>query len=125
MPSSTSRAPAAPIRKASHSGRVRVQRAPAPPPRPPPPPPAPPLGPPPPRLQIRGGRAATFDPLYTETVADNAIADQLFAGLVERTPEMDIVPDLARSWGIHEAGRKYLFQLRPDARWSDGVPGTA
>jgi ABC-type oligopeptide transport system substrate-binding subunit len=38
---------------------------------------------------------------------------------------MDIVPDLARSWEIHEAGRKYLFQLRPDARWSDGVPITA
>ncbi|OFW54138.1 MAG: hypothetical protein A2146_02480 [Actinobacteria bacterium RBG_16_67_10] len=76
-------------------------------------------------FRIKWGRAATFDPLYTETLFDNAIADQLFAGLVERTAEMDIVPDLARSWEIHEAGRKYLFQLRPDARWSDGVPVTA
>ena len=76
-------------------------------------------------FRIKWGRAATFDPLYTETVADNAIADQLFAGLVERTPEMDIVPVLARSWEIHEGGRKYLFQLRPDARWSDGVAVTA
>jgi ABC-type oligopeptide transport system substrate-binding subunit len=76
-------------------------------------------------FRIKWGRAATFDPLYTETVFDNAIADHLFAGLVERTAEMDIVPDLARSWEIHEAGRKYLFQLRPDARWSDGVPITA
>jgi predicted ATPase len=49
---------------------------------------------------IKWGRAALFDPLYTETTFDNAIADQLFAGLVERTPEMDIVPVLARSWEI-------------------------
>ena len=76
-------------------------------------------------FRTKWGRAATFDPLHTETVFDNAIADQLFAGLVERTAEMDIVPLLARSWEIHEAGRKYLFQLRPDARWSDGVPVTA
>ena len=74
---------------------------------------------------IKWGRAATFDPLHNETVFDNAIADQLFAGLVERTAEMDIVPDLARSWEVHEGGRTYLFQLRPDARWSDGVPVTA
>jgi ABC-type oligopeptide transport system substrate-binding subunit/tRNA A-37 threonylcarbamoyl transferase component Bud32 len=76
-------------------------------------------------FRIKWGRAATFDPLYTETTFDNALGDQLFAGLVERTAEMDIVPDLARSWEIHEGGRKYLFQLRPDARWSDGVPVTA
>jgi len=76
-------------------------------------------------FRIKWGRAATFDPLHTETTFDNAIGDQLFAGLVERTPEMDIVPDLARSWEIREDGRKYLFQLRPDVRWSDGVPVTA
>ncbi len=76
-------------------------------------------------FRFKWGRAATFDPLHTETTFDNAIADQLFAGLVERTPEMDIVPDLARSWEIHEAGRTYLFQLWPDARWSDGAPVTA
>jgi ABC-type oligopeptide transport system substrate-binding subunit len=76
-------------------------------------------------FRIKWGRAATFDPLRTETVFDNAIGDQLFAGLVERTPEMDIIPDLARSWEVHEAGRTYLFQLRSDAHWSDGVPVTA
>src|SRR3970282_2490089 len=33
--------------------------------------------------------------------------------------------DVARSGEIHDAGRRYLFQIRPDARWSDGVPVTA
>jgi tetratricopeptide (TPR) repeat protein len=76
-------------------------------------------------LRIKWGRAAVFDPLLTDTVFDSAVTDQLFPGLVERTPEMDIVPDLARSWEIHDGGRKYVFRLRPDARWSDGVPVTA
>ncbi len=50
---------------------------------------------------------------------------QLFSGLVECTPDLDIVPDLARSWEILDNGRRYVFHLRPDARWSDGHPVTA
>ena len=50
---------------------------------------------------------------------------QLFSGLVELTPEMDVVPDVARTWEVLEGGRKYVFHLRNDERWSDGVPVTA
>jgi ABC-type oligopeptide transport system substrate-binding subunit len=49
----------------------------------------------------------------------------LFSGLVEATPELDIVPALARTWDILDNGRRYVFHLRPDARWSDGNPVTA
>ena len=35
------------------------------------------------------------------------------------------MPDLARSWEILDNGRRYVFHLRPDARWSDGRPVTA
>jgi ABC-type oligopeptide transport system substrate-binding subunit len=55
----------------------------------------------------------------------HAIIQQLFSGLVECTPELDIVPDLARSWDILDQGRRYVFHLRPDVRWSDGRPVTA
>ena len=53
------------------------------------------------------------------------IIQQLFSGLVECTPELDIVPDLARSWDILDHGRRYVFHLRPDVCWSDGRPVTA
>jgi oligopeptide transport system substrate-binding protein len=50
---------------------------------------------------------------------------QLFSGLVELSPELDIVPDVARSWEVSEGGRRYLFHLRDDVRWSDGRRVTA
>jgi ABC-type oligopeptide transport system substrate-binding subunit/class 3 adenylate cyclase len=49
----------------------------------------------------------------------------LFSGLVEESAEMEVVPDVARSWEVLERGRKYLFHLRHDVRWSDGTPVTA
>jgi ABC-type oligopeptide transport system substrate-binding subunit/class 3 adenylate cyclase len=50
---------------------------------------------------------------------------QLFSGLLELTPEMDLMPDVARSWEVLEGGRKYVFHLRDDVRWSDGTALTA
>jgi ABC-type oligopeptide transport system substrate-binding subunit len=51
--------------------------------------------------------------------------DQLFSGLVEVSPELGVVPNVAESWEVSEGGRKYVFRLRDDVRWSDGVPVTA
>jgi ABC-type transport system substrate-binding protein len=66
-----------------------------------------------------------LDLTATNWASDHAVIRQLFSGLVECTPELDIVPDLARSWEILDNGRRYVFHLRPDARWSDGHPVTA
>jgi ABC-type oligopeptide transport system substrate-binding subunit len=38
---------------------------------------------------------------------------------------MDVVPDVAHSWEVLEDGRKYIFHLRDDVCWNDGVPTTA
>jgi ABC-type oligopeptide transport system substrate-binding subunit/DNA-binding SARP family transcriptional activator len=51
--------------------------------------------------------------------------DQLFSGLVEVSPELGVVPGVAQSWEVSEGGRKYVFRLRDDVCWSDGVPVTA
>jgi len=53
------------------------------------------------------------------------LIEQLFCGLVELTPEFDVVPALARTWEVSSNGREYIFRLRSDARWSDGYPVTA
>jgi oligopeptide transport system substrate-binding protein len=45
---------------------------------------------------------------------------QLFSGLVEERPDTGIVPDIAASWEVSDGGKKYVFHLRRDARWSDG-----
>jgi ABC-type oligopeptide transport system substrate-binding subunit len=68
-------------------------------------------------------RLAPYDPVSL----DPAIGGdwELFSGLVEMTPDVDVVPDVARSWDIRDGGRTYVFRLRADVRWSDGAPVTA
>ena len=55
----------------------------------------------------------------------HVMLDQLFSGLVELSQEMELVPDVARSWEVLDGGRKYIFHLRDDVYWSDGVRVTA
>lgn len=48
-----------------------------------------------------------------------------FSGLLAESPELEAVPDIARSWEMLDGGRTYVFHLRDDVRWSDGHPVTA
>lgn len=83
------------------------------------------LPPAPHALRLDQNEPQTLDPALAGDFVSITVIDQLFTGLVERTPEMDIVPAMARSWEVAEGGCKYTFRLRPDARWSDGTPVTA
>jgi ABC-type transport system substrate-binding protein len=53
------------------------------------------------------------------------LMDQLFSGLVEITSDSSVVPDVAHSWEVLDGGRKYVFHLRDDVFWTDGVKMTA
>jgi ABC-type oligopeptide transport system substrate-binding subunit/DNA-binding SARP family transcriptional activator len=64
----------------------------------------------------------TLDPTLADDLSSASMSGQLFSGLVELQPDMDIVPDVARSWEVLEGGRKYVFRLREDVCWSDGKP---
>ncbi|MDX1435669.1 MAG: ABC transporter substrate-binding protein, partial [Anaerolineales bacterium] len=73
-----------------------------------------------------GRLAPTLDPTQALDYPSYIINRELFQGLVEMTnPDMIVLPDGARSWEIQEGGKKYIFYLRDDARWSDGTPVTA
>ena len=63
----------------------------------------------------------TLDP----ALEANEASSQLFSGLVAPTPEMESIPDVAWRWEVLDGGRTYVFHLREDVRWSDGVPVTA
>jgi ABC-type oligopeptide transport system substrate-binding subunit len=67
----------------------------------------------------------TLDPGLAYDVGSHVAIDQLFSGLVELSPEMGVTPDVARSWEMLDEGRKYIFHLWDDVRWSDGVQVTA
>jgi oligopeptide transport system substrate-binding protein len=68
----------------------------------------------------------TLDPARFE---GGFVSQNLFSGLMELTSPYgvapDVVPDVARGWEVSEGGRKYVFHLRDDVRWSDGTPVTA
>jgi class 3 adenylate cyclase len=67
----------------------------------------------------------TLDLTMTDHTDASALIMQLFSGLVEGSVATDVLPDVAQSWEISEGGRKYVFHLRDDVQWSDGVPLTA
>ncbi|MFQ6059596.1 MAG: ABC transporter substrate-binding protein, partial [Anaerolineae bacterium] len=69
--------------------------------------------------------ATRLDPAFADARGSIQLVQQLFSGLVALSPEMEVLPDVAQTWDVLDGGRRYLFHLRDDVRWSDGVPVTA
>jgi ABC-type oligopeptide transport system substrate-binding subunit/class 3 adenylate cyclase len=68
---------------------------------------------------------ATLDPGLAWETGSSDLLRELFAGLVQLTPELDVVPDVAASWAVLEGGHVYVFHIREDAYWSNGTRVTA
>src|SRR5690606_30260820 len=59
-------------------------------------------------------------------IESNLINTILFEQLTRYSPEdLTPVPMLATSWRAEDNGLTWIFELRQDARWSDGEPFTA
>jgi oligopeptide transport system substrate-binding protein len=69
--------------------------------------------------------ALTLEPGMETDFRTSSILGQLFSGLIRLTPDVNVVPDVARSWEVLSDGQTYVFNLRDDVRWSDGEPVTA
>ncbi|HUJ17536.1 MAG TPA: ABC transporter substrate-binding protein [Nitrospirota bacterium] len=67
----------------------------------------------------------TLDPALITDVMGGSIAAKLFNGLVRFNENLDIVPDIARSWSLSPDQRTYTFRLRRDVRFSNGRRVTA
>ena len=57
--------------------------------------------------------------LATDHVSFNIIAN-LMVGLAEFNKELKPAPVIAKSWDILDGGKKLVFHLRDDVKWSDG-----
>ena len=51
---------------------------------------------------------------------DQILVDNIYQGLVSRTPEQDIVPALASDWTVSPDGLTYTFTLREGVTFHDG-----
>ncbi len=68
---------------------------------------------------------SSLDPsLVKDNLGSNIIMD-LFEGLVIDNSSGKIIPATATSWNISKNGLKYTFNLRKEAKWSDGSPVVA
>jgi oligopeptide transport system substrate-binding protein len=76
-------------------------------------------------LRLAQAEPTGLDPALAYDTLTTPVLEQLLSGLVQCTPELDIVPDVARTWQVLDGGRRYVFHLRDDARWSDRTPVTA
>jgi peptide/nickel transport system substrate-binding protein len=56
---------------------------------------------------------------------DQILIDNIYQGLVSRTPEQDIVPALASEWTVSPDGLTYTFTLREGITFHDGQELTA
>jgi oligopeptide transport system substrate-binding protein len=71
------------------------------------------------------GEPETLDPHKTSTTVESNILRNLFEGLVVQDPKGDVAPGVAETWSVSEDGMSYRFNLRANAKWSNGDPVTA
>jgi oligopeptide transport system substrate-binding protein len=67
----------------------------------------------------------TLEPGEVSDWHSGVVLEQLFACLIRFGPDMEVLPEVATSWEVLGDGLTYVYHLRQDARWSDGVPVTA
>lgn len=69
-------------------------------------------------------RDIVLDPAVTEDADSLLVSGFLYEGLVRLDESDTIQPALAESWVISDDQLDYIFEIRPNARFSDGTPIT-
>jgi oligopeptide transport system substrate-binding protein len=83
---------------------------------------------PPPRGELAAAYTSigTLDPTRMQASYDIRFGYAMFEGLATFDPyTMAVQPGVAESWQVSDDRLQWVFELRDDARWSDGTPVTA
>lgn len=71
------------------------------------------------------GSPRFVNPIIAATDADRDLSTLVYSGLMKKTPEGDIVPDMAEGYEVSEGGLTYTFTLKENAVFHDKAPLTA
>ena len=63
---------------------------------------------------------SSLDPAYVKDWYGEAVAHQIFEGLVQFGPYLNVLPALAKTWQVDEDGKVFRFELRQDAYFHNG-----
>lgn len=79
------------------------------------------------RILRRGlpGEPRTLDPQQADDDFSLQVVRDLYEGLTAEDASGRIVPGIADSWTLDDAGTTYVFHLRPGSTWSNGAAVTA
>ncbi len=72
-----------------------------------------------------GAEPDSLDPQLARMDSALTILRDAYEGLTSIAPDGGVAPGVASSWSVSEDGLSYRFELRPDARWSNGDPVVA
>ena len=72
-----------------------------------------------------GGDPASLDPAGATDTFSTQVLQDLYEGLTTESPTGDVLPGVASAWTVDVTGTQYTFQLRSEARWSNGKRVTA
>jgi len=68
----------------------------------------------------------SFNPIVAQEVSTTEVTGLIFEGLVRADPRtLEIKPNLAKRWEVKHGGKEWLFYLRQDVFFNDGVKFTA
>ena len=65
-----------------------------------------------------------LDPAITDDTDSLLVSSYLYEGLVRLDESGNVQPGIASSWVISDDQLDYIFEIRPNARFSDGTPIT-
>ncbi|MGZ4032801.1 MAG: ABC transporter substrate-binding protein [Tumebacillaceae bacterium] len=71
------------------------------------------------------GELTTLDPAKASDTISFDVLTQTNEGLLREGSEGKLVPGVAKEWSVSPDGLTYTFNLRDDAKWSDGSAVTA
>lgn len=71
------------------------------------------------------GRPGFINPVLALSETDKDLAQLVYSGIMRRTPNGELVEDLAESVAVSDDGLSYTVTLREGLTWHDGEPLTA
>ena len=67
----------------------------------------------------------TLNPIISSEIPSQIVNSTIFNSLLRYDDKMNIVTDLAESFNVEEDGKKWIFNLKQNVKWHDGVEFTS